>query len=78
MSVCTTETCERVLGIYKDIVLGNTETLDTLAVEDATSTGLLPQGVRDGDPISVDGNYSYNQDGLTIVVYVDNDILKLN
>lgn len=78
MSLCTTETCERVLGVYGDIVQGNTETLDTLAVEDTLNTGLLPAGSRTGDPIAVDGTHSETIDGNITVIYQDGFLLKLN
>jgi len=78
MSVCTTETCSRVLGIYGDIVQGNTETLDTLSVEDSLNSGLLPNGARTGDPIAVSGSYTIIVDGNPEVIYEDGYLLKLN
>jgi len=78
MSICTTETCNRVVGIYGDIVQGNTETVDTLAVEDTLGTGLLPSGNSFESPIAVDGNYSITDLGVTTIIYQDGFLLKLN
>jgi hypothetical protein len=78
MILCTTETCNRVAGIYGDIVQGNTETVDTLAVEDTLGTGLLPSGNSFESPIAVDGSYSVTDLGITTIIYEPGYLLKLN
>ena len=78
MSLCTTETCLRLPGIYGDIVQGNTETVDTLAVEDTLKTGDLPNGTFFEQPIAVEGAFSLFDLGIETIIYKDGYLLKLN
>lgn len=78
MILCTAEACRYNTGIFGEVVQGNTETVDTLAVEDTLKTGLLPGGKFTEESFAAEGSHTEVIDGITTIIYTDGYLIKLN